>query len=372
MTPFRRLTTVLPAALLLTLAACAPEAPPADLAIQNVTVVDAVDGAREGRTVLVRDGRIAGVVDASQAVEATRVVDGTGRYLIPGLWDFHVHLTYDDRFTEAMPALFLKHGITSIRDTGGMLDRVEAMEAEGATAPRVFFAGPLLDGEKVVYDGVNRPALGIANPDPEAARANVARLAEAGVDFIKIYELVTPEVFDALVAAGEERGLPRDGHVPLSMLARDVGPHVQSLEHLRNIEMDCAADADELLAARRDILAAGTQTETPGADIRAELHELHRLPSVAAYDEARCDAVLASLTGTIQVPTLRLNALGVRGPWERDDWDDALALAPAEAADAWAAETAGMGGDGPARDTVFGNYEAPSELAAGPKTPGPP
>jgi len=52
------------------------------------------------------------------------MVDGAGRFLIPGLWDFHIHLTYDGRFTDVMPALFFQHGITSVRDTGGPLEAV--------------------------------------------------------------------------------------------------------------------------------------------------------------------------------------------------------------------------------------------------------
>lgn len=342
----------------LMLAACASEADAPDLAIENVTVIDAAGGARAGQTVVVDDGRIVQVADAGAPSGATEVVDGTGRFLIPGLWDFHVHLTYDDRFTDAMPGLFLRHGITSIRDTGGMLDRVlpvvQRLRAEGAIAPRVFFAGPLLDGEHVVYDGDNRPALGIANPDVETARANIARLAEAGVDFVKIYEMVTPEVFDALVEEAEARGLPRDAHVPLSLLARDVGPRVNSLEHLRNIEMDCATNADELLAARRSILAE--PPPGPGADLRSRLHELHRLPAVEAYDAERCSETLDALASTIQVPTLRLNAMGLRSPFERDDWADALAHAPADVAADWGAAAERARSGPPARDTTYGAF----------------
>ncbi len=104
-------------ALLFVLASCGPDAPLPDLAIQNVTVIDAVNGVREGRTVVIDGGRIIEVTAAGEAVAAVETVDATGQYLIPGLWDFHVHLTYDERFTEAMPGLFLSHGITSIRDT---------------------------------------------------------------------------------------------------------------------------------------------------------------------------------------------------------------------------------------------------------------
>lgn len=370
----------LPFALVCVLASCVADAPRADLVIANVTVIDAVNGVRPARTVVVDDGRITAVTDAEEPVDAVETIDGTGRYLIPGLWDFHVHLTYDARFTEAMPGLFLRHGITSIRDTGGPLERVlpvvDALRAEGAVGPRVFFAGPLLDGRDVVYDGDNRPLLGIANPDVETARANVARLAEAGVDFLKIYEMVSPDVFAALVEEARARGLPMDGHVPLSMRTRDVGPLVQSLEHLRNIEMDCAADAEALLAERRRLLA--NPEGMPGAALRSRLHGLQRLPAVAAYDEEECDAVLASLRSTIQVPTLRLNAQSLRPPFGRADWDELLEKLPAEVRAEWRAVTDERRRDPPVADTTYATWslflvgrmhEAGVPLGAGTDTP---
>ena len=362
-------------ALALTVASCAPGEPPADLAIRNVTVMDAVLGAREAQTVVVRDGRIEAVQAASDPVHAETVVDGTGQYLIPGLWDFHVHLTYDARFTDPMPGLFLNHGITSIRDTGGPLELVkpvvDKLRAEGATAPRVFFSGPLLDGEFVVYDGVNNPLLGIANPDVETARANMARLADAGVDFVKIYEMVSPEVFATLVEEARSRGLPMDGHVPLSMRARDVGPLVQSLEHLRNIEMDCTANAEAWVAERRTLLA--NPEGVPGARLRSQLHQGYRIPSVESYDEAACREVLASMASTIQVPTLRLNTLSLYPPSQRADWAEALAKVPAEVAEAWGA----AGNDGRS-DTRYAEWslflvglmhEAGVPIGAGTDTP---
>ncbi|NNF38406.1 MAG: hypothetical protein HKN71_07050, partial [Gemmatimonadetes bacterium] len=112
-----------------------------DLIIEEVTVIDAVNGAREGMRVVVDEGRIAAVESAAtpwEGAEPEATVAGEGAYLIPGLWDFHVHLSYDARFTDAMPEMFLRYGITSVRDTGGMLDLVlpivERMEAEGALA----------------------------------------------------------------------------------------------------------------------------------------------------------------------------------------------------------------------------------------------
>jgi imidazolonepropionase-like amidohydrolase len=335
--------------------ACGPESPSEGFAIENVTVIDAVSGARASQTVVIRGDEIVAVTDAGSVPDVERVIDGSGRFLIPGLWDMHVHLTYDDALTAAMPGLFLQWGVTSVRDTGGLLDEllpvVQAMRTGGAIAPRVFFAGPLLDGERVVYDGNGRPEIGIANATVEAASANVAVLAEAGVDFVKIYELVAPEVFEAVVAAAEERGLPVAAHVPLSMRARFVAPRVNSMEHLRNVELDCAAGALQLLSIRRDVLA--DDSEEAGATLRAGMHALQRLPAIAAYDAVECDQVLATMTSTIQVPTLRLNAFPLRPPFARDDWFSALDAAPSGLAATWRAAGEAWRADPPAQDTTF-------------------
>ncbi len=348
------------------------------LAITGVTVVDASQGARSGVTVVVQGDRITAVGSDAAIPEGAVVLDGSGRYLIPGLWDAHVHLTYDPELTEAMPALFLDWGVTSVRDTGGLLENllpvVDAMRASGADAPRVFFSGPLLDGEHVVYDGVGRPEIGAGNPTPQAARAAVAALDSAGVDFVKVYEMVTPEVFEALVDEADARGLPVASHVPLSMRARDVAPRVGSMEHFRNVELDCASDAPALLEVRRAILAEHEGGE--GAALRSRLHSLQRNPAIAAYDADTCREVIASMTGTLQVPTLRLNAFSMAPPFAQPDWGDALDRLPAEVGSDW---RVGEEGALQARaDTTLGSWslrlagwvqEAGGRLGAGTDTP---
>ena len=352
----------------------------AQWAIENVTVIDAAQGVRENQTVIINGDQIVSVSDADAAPDVTEVIDGSGKYLIPGLWDMHVHLTYDAAFTAAMPALFLQYGITSVRDTGGLLENllpvVAAMREDSALAPRVFFSGPLLDGAAVVYDGDERPHIGTTNPSAEAARANVAMLKAQGADFIKIYELVSPDVFEALVQAAAEHDLPIAAHVPLSMRASQVAPHVQSMEHLRNVELDCAADADALLAARRDLLAG--HDDGPGAPLRSQMHSLQRLPAIGDYDKARCSDVLASMTSTIQVPTLRLNAFSIQPPFGKDDWLGALKHAPADVAQDWQTATEAWRADPPSSDTTFAAWslslvgqmhEADVPLGAGTDTP---
>ena len=326
-------------------------------AIRNVTVIDAVNGVRENTTVVFEGDAITAIVPATQVVAAANDIDGSGRYLIPGLWDFHVHLTYDERFTAAMPELFLSWGITSVRDTGGLIDEVspvvEAMRAVGAVASRVFFAGPLLDGEHVVYDGGDRPEIGVRVATPDDARRIVRELVDQGVNFVKVYEMLAPETFAAIVESARAVDLAVDSHVPLSMRARDAGPLVDSIEHLRNVELDCAATPEVLYAERLTRLT--NPDGLSGGELRASLHALQRLPAIEAYDETECDAVIAALTGTTMVPTLRLNAFPLWPSYEREDWVDALARTPPSVQSDWGPQGDAQSGQSEG-DTTFADW----------------
>ena len=362
---------------------CAQDAPnPVDLALTHVTVIDAVNPVRRNQTVLIDDGRIIDIVDSNTAPEApaSQKIDASGQYLIPGLWDFHVHFTFDKRFTDAMAGLFLYHGITNVRDTGGLLEDllpvVDTLRSAGSNAPNIWYSGPLLDGKDVVYDGVNFPGLGIANPTPEAARANIAEIHAAGASFLKIYEMVTPEVFAAIVDEAGLRNLPIDGHVPLSMRARDVAPQVQSLEHLRNYEMDCVSDPELWLAARQAELA--NVANEPGNVLRSRLHTLQRLTAIIAEDPAVCAETTEALKATITVPTLRMNSMDLYVPFARDDFDRAMDLIPASVSEEWRAARDALAASEEAVDTTFAEWSlrrtgelhlAGAPIAAGTDTP---
>lgn len=341
----------------LVLLACAPDSwtdesaeaaarESADLAIERVTVIDALSPPRPDHRVVVRGDRIVwvGPTDDPGAPPARRAIDGRGRFLIPGLWDAHVHFVYDEALTDAMPDLFLDHGITSVRDTGGDLATLTALREgwrrSGRATPRIFLAGPLLDGAPHVYDGATaeQPPLGVPVATPEAARARIAVAKAAGADFVKVYELVRPEVFDALVEAARAAGLPIASHVPLSMLADVAGPRVDSMEHLRNVELACAADADARLAARRARLAAWTGAR--GHPLRKALHDEQRHPAIAAFDGPRCERVLEALRGTLQVPTLRLNAFNRARPYRAARWQAAFEGLPIDVASRWREDVA--------------------------------
>ena len=353
-----------------------------DIAIEHVTLVDSINPIRENQTVLIDDGRIVAIVnsDTKGRVSAQTTVDGSGQILIPGLWDFHVHFTFDTRFTDAMAGLFLYHGVTNVRDTGGLLEDllpvVDTLQRSGANAPSIWYSGPLLDGADVVYDGVNFPGLGIANPTPEAARANIAEIHAAGASFLKIYEMVSPEVFAAIVDEARLRNLPIDGHVPLSMRARDVAPQVQSLEHLRNYEMDCVSEPEIWLAARQQQLA-NTANE-PGNVLRTRLHELQRLTAISNEDPEVCAEMTEALKATVSVPTLRMNSMDLHIPFMREDFDQAMQMIPPSVQQEWeAAHTALLASEEPV-DTTFAEWSlrrtgelhaAGVPIAAGTDTP---
>ncbi len=334
------------AAASLAAAACSGAAD-VDLLIRNVTVIDPVDGNQGARDVAVRGARIAYVDAPGQAKRRTaaRVIDGSGRFLIPGLWDMHVHLTWPPAWREPMLRLFTASGITSVRDTGGELGAVvearQAARAAGFAAPDVYIAGPLLDGAASVYDGSapGYPPLGIPLATPQQARVAVATLEGARVDFVKAYEMLAPDVFAAVVAAAAERGLRVAAHVPLAVDAADA--RVDDLQHLRNLELACAKDHARLLAERRRALN-DPNDRRPGRERRRELHALQRQAAVAAQDAERCDAVLRRLidAGTAQTPTLTLIAMfndagHVDPAWQRT-FDDL----PADRREAWLASSA--------------------------------
>lgn len=133
--------------LVIILVACAGRPDPASqpegsLLLRDVTLIDGTGAPpREHVSVLVRSGVIAAIGDALEA-RGARVVDGRGHFLIPGLWDAHVHLSVAD---EATLGVLVANGVTSVRDMGGELDLLDGWRARiergDLIGPRIFRAG---------------------------------------------------------------------------------------------------------------------------------------------------------------------------------------------------------------------------------------
>jgi imidazolonepropionase-like amidohydrolase len=296
--------------------------------ITNVTIIDAIDGLRENQTIVIKEDRIIQISDQNINFSGEgNIIDGNGKYLIPGLWDAHAHLTFIDGLAPAMFDLFTAYGITGIRDTGGQLDSVVHWKNYALTlgnkAPIVKIAGPLLDGIPTVYNGSgpSYPPLGVGAMSPEEGIALVDKCADAGVDLIKSYEMLSPETFAAIIDRAHEKNLVVTGHVPLSMdVVTAVNGGLNSMEHMRNLEMACTASYDSLLEVRNKMLSAGMGEV--GGVLRSNIHRAQRSYAIAHQDAGRTAEVLAALkkNDTWQIPTLgivcgRLNRLYADESW---------------------------------------------------------
>ena len=130
--------------------------------IDNVTIVDVTNGRLQPRKTIVIDGnRIARIDDATAATHAAATLDGTGMFVIPGLWDMHVHAYFTNdtaRFhgtSEVMFPLFIVNGITGVRDLGSNLDATlaarDSVAAHQLIGPRMMVSGPMIDGPTTRY-----------------------------------------------------------------------------------------------------------------------------------------------------------------------------------------------------------------------------
>lgn len=306
----------LAAALALALVLCAASARADDVAFNHVTVVDVVEGRLlRDQMVRVAGGRIVDVAPATGAriPKRTRVVDATGKFLIPGLWDMHTHFFgRAPGCPEITFSLAVAHGVTGARDVAAQLDLSLTWRAEVQSGrmigPRLFGTGQLVDGVPVVY-----PPISVSARTPDDARGIVDSLARRGADFVKAYEMLDREAFFALVEQAKKSGLPVVAHVPLSVLAGDASDAgVRSFEHLRNLELACSSDAEDLLAERIAMLKAGAGRV--GAEVRAEIHSAQRTRALDTYDPQRCTALLRKLAanGTWQTATLSLETREAR------------------------------------------------------------
>jgi len=231
------------------------------LLIRHVTVIDTGGGpAQTDRAVLIVGQRIA-AIGASASVpapEGAQVIDASGKYLIPGLWDMHVHMrgplresTADfARENEALLPLYLANGITGVREMGGdmagavMRWRSEVEHGE-RLGPRIATCGPKLDGPKPEWPG------SIPISTPEEARAAVRGVKGMGADFVKVYNEVPNIPRDAYLALLDEakrQNIRVTGHVPLTLTVEEVSSGGQSIEHYNEYLPGCVRNEKELKA----------------------------------------------------------------------------------------------------------------------------
>lgn len=220
--------------------------PTDNLAISNVSVVD-VDAGKivPNQTVIIAGDRIiaSGPAIKMKMFAAGQVVDGRGKFLIPGLWDMHVHIAH----VSYLP-LFVANGVTGVRDMGGgLFEAADGCESVGADilskwrslietgeqiGPHLVFSGPAASGTGWPTSITVRS---IADADMAITKLQALR-----VDFVKIYDAIPREAYLRLASKSRGAGLPFAGHVP-----DEVGPldailaGQRSIEHVRDPLLVC-------------------------------------------------------------------------------------------------------------------------------------
>ena len=262
---------------------------PSTLVIHDVTVIDAGGApAKPHQTVIVRDRRIE-AIESSRGGFAGKLpgnhVDGSGKFLIPGLWDMHVHMVFGDWFPhgkEITLPLFIANGITGVRDMGGELEVLEQWRREISEGkligPRMVISGPMLDGPQPRFPS------SLAIKTREDGRRAVDDLERRGADFIKLQSLIPREAVFAIAEEAKKQNITFVGHVPDAVRASEASNAGQkSFEHLIGIFEGSSPLEDEFIKGRK--------TEKQFLE---------------SYDPKRADALFALLAKhqTWQCPTL--------------------------------------------------------------------
>jgi imidazolonepropionase-like amidohydrolase len=267
----------------------------ASVAFTRVAVIDVTGGpTRNDMTVVTDQDRIVAVGPTSslKPPAGARVVDGRGKFLIPGLWDMHVHTVFGDwlpRNERVVLPLFVANGVTGVRDMGGDLPVLKewrsAIAAHRLLGPRMIIAGPMLDGAEPRFPS------SVPVRTAEDARRIVDELKADGVDFIKIQSLVPRDGYFAAAEEARRQHIPFVGHVPDVVRASEAAEAGQkSIEHFTGIFEGASTEEDKLITGPRGL----------GVNVRT-------------FDAERARRVIAIMAEhqTWQVPTL---------VWERGQW----------------------------------------------------
>ena len=212
-----------------------------DLIIRDTSVFDSQTAKLiPHQRVTVRGQRILSMVtDHGQTTpENAQVIDGSGKTLLPGLWDMHQHLYNELAFLD------IATGITTARDLGNAIDNLSKLRSEinagRQIGPRVVLAG-FIDGPGP-YEG----PIKVLAATPEEAKLRVDRYSELGYDQIKIYSSVNPELVPVIAEEAHRRGLRVSGHVPAGMIAEQfVRAGADEIQHINFIFLNFMPDVKE-------------------------------------------------------------------------------------------------------------------------------
>jgi hypothetical protein len=264
----------------------------ADILVTNVTLVDVERGTHdEGQSVLIAGDRIAQIGSSIIAPDGTALYDGGGAFLIPGLWDSHVHIFSTPTEPDTALPLYLINGVTGIRDMGALWPIAEQLalqariEVGEVLGPRLVLSGAWVDASPGSWPGM------FLADTPEAARAVVDQVAAEGWAAVKAYSMLDEPTYLALAQAADGAGLPFVGHIPERVaLGTALAAGQDGSEHFGRVTMACATAEAEMLDALRDVMATGADRD----GIFAVMAARNRIV-LESWDEQLCNQVLADM-----------------------------------------------------------------------------
>ncbi|TLP79139.1 amidohydrolase [Maribacter sp. ACAM166] len=223
-----------------------------DLAIKNVNIIDLETGLIEISNMYLKDGQFAKIEPTLEksSLKAFQIIDGSGKYALPGFWDNHVHFRGGDSLIKANKTflnLFIANGITTVRDAGGdlttsVMDWKKAIENEELIGPTIFTSGPKIDGPGATWAG----SLEVEN-DQEINKA-LDSLQVIPVDFVKLYDSqISGGTYLKTIEEAEKRNLITSGHMPFTVeLDATIDAGIDAIEHLYYIMKGCASNEKEI------------------------------------------------------------------------------------------------------------------------------
>ncbi|UOX88102.1 amidohydrolase family protein [Amycolatopsis sp. FBCC-B4732] len=299
--------------------------------VTGATVVDGTDGpARPNSAVVLVGDRIAWVGPAAEVPRwgPARVIDGRGRWLVPGLWDMHAH---GIEMEELWPPLFLANGVTGIREMQGYAenratrDKIVRGELLG---PRVVLASAIIDGPVSL---LGPPITQVANA--QEARAAVRAAAAQGADFVKVYFYLPRECFTAIADECDRLGLTFAGHWPYRMGQLEAARYGQrSFEHSFGLPIATSSRRDEFLA-RLDAKPFDPKAPRDFFNLARELDR----QAAQAYDPKTAERHFAGLNalGSRLTPTFAVNRV-ISKPADTFAHDPRLKYVSQDIRDYWA------------------------------------
>lgn len=220
------------------------------LVLTHVTVID-MTGAppKPDQTVIITGNRIVALGKSGNVAvpQNSQVVDATGKFLIPGLWDMHTHTNWSKpkEVEERFFPLFIANGITGMRELGSLHSVKQFNEWRKDSAAGKLLAPRIVVGKFV--DGAGGSSLAYQVKNEAEARAAVQRVKREGYDFVKVYSRLSRESFLAVADEAKKLNIPFAGHVPAVMNAGEASDAgIKSIEHLTEFNTSASTDEDAL------------------------------------------------------------------------------------------------------------------------------